>query len=139
MGADKLLVQAGLLDMGCGAVFTYRGSWCADGAPTSWEASWRIVGERGSLVWDGFDTFRAEAVDGAARDGLFVRTRPLEVPQLEPTDRVGGHLGVMEDFLAAVRGGPPPETAGADNLKSLAMVFGAIRSAEAGHLVDIEA
>ena len=39
--------------MGDGVIFNYRGSWCADGARTSWEAAWRIVGERGSLVWDG--------------------------------------------------------------------------------------
>ena len=130
---------AAIFDMGGGAVFTYRGSWCADGAPTSWEASWRIVGERGSLTWDGFDAIRAEAVDGDARDGRFARTKPIEVPPLDPADRVGGHLGVMQDFLAAVEGGPPPETAGADNLKSLAMVFGAVASAEAGRPVDIVA
>ena len=120
-------------------VFTYRGSWCADGLKTSWEAYWRIVGERGSLVWDGFDAIRAETVDSGARDGLFDRTRAIEVPPLDPTDRVGGHLGVMQDFIAAVRGGPPPETAGGDNLKSLAMVFGAVESAEAGRPVDIAA
>lgn len=128
-----------IFDMGGGAMFTYRGSWCADGAPTSWEAAWRMIGERGSLTWDGFDAIRAEVVDGDAREGRFARTRPIEVPLLDPADRVGGHLGVMQDFLAAVEGGPPPETAGADNLKSLAMVFGAVASAEAGRLVDIVA
>ncbi len=112
---------AAIFDMTGGAIFVYRGSWCADGERTSWEASWRIVGERGSLVWDGFDTLHAEAVDGDERDGLLNRTRKVEVPPLDPADRVGGHLGVMQDFVAAVRGGPPPETAGADNLKSLAM------------------
>ncbi|MBV9288441.1 MAG: Gfo/Idh/MocA family oxidoreductase [Hyphomicrobiales bacterium] len=130
---------AAIFDMGGGAVFAYRGSWCADGAPTSWEGSWRIVGEHGSLVWDGFDAIRAEAVEGDARGGLFAPTKPLEVPPLDPADRVGGHLGVMQDFIAAIRGGPPPETAGADNLKSLAMVFGAVKSAEAGLPVHIEA
>jgi predicted dehydrogenase len=45
----------------------------------------------------------------------------------------------MQDFIAAVRGGPAPETTGTDNLKSLAMVFGAVKSAEAGSPVDIEA
>jgi predicted dehydrogenase len=130
---------AALFDMSGGAVFSYRGSWCADGLKTSWEAYWRIVGERGSLVWDGFDAIRAETVDSGARDGLFDRTRAIEVPPLDPTDRVGGHLGVMQDFIAAVRGGPPPETAGGDNLKSLAMVFGAVESAEAGRPVDIAA
>ena len=126
--------------MSGGAVFTYRGSWCADGLKTSWEAAWRIVGERGSLVWDGFDAIRAEAVDAAgARRPLRPDYEPIAVPPLDPTDRVGGHLGVMQDFIAAVVSGPPPETAGDDNIKSLAMVFGAIESAETGRRVDIAA
>jgi predicted dehydrogenase len=120
-------------------VFSYRGSWCADGLRTSWEGSWRILGERGSLVWDGLDSIRAEATGNGPRDGLFAPTKPAEVPPLDPSDRVGGHLGVLQDFLAAVEGGPPPETAGTDNLKSLAMVFGAVASAEAGRPVDIGA
>ena len=37
-----------IFDMQEGPVFTYRGSWCADGLGTSWESAWRIVGERGS-------------------------------------------------------------------------------------------
>ena len=128
---------AAIFDMQDGAVFSYRGSWCADGMRTSWEASWRIVGTRGSLLWDGFEAISAEGA-GEERDGLFFRPCPLEVPALNPADRTGGHLGVMRDFVAAVRGGPPPETSGDDNLKSLAMVFGAIASAETGKPVDIE-
>lgn len=129
---------AAIFDMEDGAVFTYQGSWCADGAQTSWEASWRIVGEHGSLIWDGFN-INAEVAAGDVRDGLFNRPSPVEVPPLDPADRIGGHLGVMQDFIAAVRGGPPPETAGTDNLKSLPMVFGAIRIAETGQPVDIAA
>ncbi len=37
-----------VFEFGGGKVFTYRGSWCADGFRSSWEAGWRIVGERGS-------------------------------------------------------------------------------------------
>jgi predicted dehydrogenase len=122
---------AAIFEMSGGAVFSYRGSWCADGLKTSWEGSWRIVCQRGSLVWDGLDSIRAETVEDA-RDGLFTPTRPLEVPPLDPTDRVGGHLGVMQDFLAAVGGGPPPETAGADNLKSLAMGLRSRRERRSG-------
>jgi hypothetical protein len=36
-----------------------------------------------------------------------------------------------------VRGGTVPETAGADNIRSLAMALGAIRSAEQGQRVEI--
>ena len=59
------------------------------------------------------------------------------MPLLDPRDRIGGHLGVIRDFVAAVGSGSPPETAGTDNIKSLAMVFGAIESAEAGRRVEI--
>ena len=41
------------------------------------------------------------------------------------------------DFVAAVRSGSEPETVGRDNIRSLAMVFGAIESAEAGRRVEI--
>ncbi len=126
-----------IFDLEGGAIFTYRGSWCADGAPTSWEAAWRIVGERGSLVWDGFEDVRAEAITGPG-DGVSSQSAAVEVPPVDPRARIGGHLGVMQDFVAAIRGGPPPETAGSDNVNSLAMVFGAIRSAETGRPVDIE-
>jgi predicted dehydrogenase len=127
-----------IFEMSKGAVLTYRGSWCADGLRTSWEASWRIVGERGSLTWDGFDNINAEVVADAARDGLFDASAPVDIPPPDGADRVGGHLGVMQDFIAAVRGGPAPETAAADNFRSLAMVFAAIRSAETRQPVDVE-
>jgi predicted dehydrogenase len=71
------------------------------------------------------------------RDGLFDKVEPVAVPPLDPRDRVGGHLGVMQDFIAAVKNGGEPETTGADNIKSLAMVFGAIESAEKGQRVPI--
>jgi predicted dehydrogenase len=129
---------AAIFDMSGGVVFDYCGSWCADGARTSWEAAWRIVGERGTLVWDGHDSISVEVVADNARDGLFNQTRPVEVPPLDDTDAIGGHLAVMKEFVTAVGGGPLPETVSTDNLNSLAMVFGAIRSAETGQAVTIE-
>jgi predicted dehydrogenase len=127
---------AAIFDVGDGVAFTYRGSWCADGFRTSWEAAWRIVGTRGSLTWDGFDDLRAER-STADREGLFDRIEAVEVPPLDPRDRIGGHAGVIREFVEAVRDGTMPETNGADNLKSLAMVLGAIESAEAGRRVAI--
>lgn len=127
-----------MFDMGRGIVFTYRGSWCADGFRSSWESAWRIVGETGSLVWDGFGDLRAERITGV-RDGLFDKVESVPVPPLDPDDRVGGHLGVMQDFIAAIENGSEPETAGTDNIKSLAMVLGAIESAESGRRVPIAA
>jgi predicted dehydrogenase len=125
-----------VFDLGGGKQFTYAGSWCAAGFRTSWEGSWRIVAERGSLVWDGNDDLKAEVVV-PGRDGLFDKTQPIEVPPPDPADRVGGHLGIIQDFIHAIETGTEPETRGADNIRSLAMVFGAIESAETGRRVAI--
>ncbi|PBC12257.1 Gfo/Idh/MocA family oxidoreductase [Mesorhizobium sp. WSM3859] len=125
-----------VFDLGGGKVFTYAGSWCADGFRTSWEGSWRIVAERGSLLWDGHDGLKAEVV-ASGRDGIIDKTQAIEVPALDPADRVGGHLGIIQDFMRAIETGTEPETRGADNIKSLAMVFGAIESAETGRRVAI--
>ncbi|TIV19249.1 MAG: gfo/Idh/MocA family oxidoreductase, partial [Mesorhizobium sp.] len=125
-----------VFDLGGGKVFTYAGSWCADGFRTSWEGSWRVVAERGSLLWDGHDGLKAEVV-ASGRDGIIDKTHSIEVPALDPADRVGGHLGIIQDFMRAIETGTEPETRGADNIKSLAMVFGAIESAETGRRVAI--
>ena len=125
-----------VFEFGGGRRFTYAGSWCAAGFRTSWEGSWRIVAERGSLLWDGHDALTAEVVL-PVREGLFDKTEPIVVPSLDPTDRVGGHLGIIKDFMRAIETGTEPETRGADNIKSLAMVFGAIESAETGRRVAI--
>jgi predicted dehydrogenase len=125
-----------IFDLENGALFTYRGSWCAQGRPTSWECAWRFVGAKGALVWDGQNDIRVEVGVGK-RSGLFDEVAAIEIPPLDPADKIGGHLGVMKDFIAAVRGGPKPETIGSDNIKSLMMTLGAIQSAEQGRRVAI--
>ena len=115
-------------DFDNGAVFNYRGSWCASGMKTSWESNWRFVCERGTLLWDGFDNLLAESAT-AAREGIFDVMVPVAVPQLSRDDRIGGHEGIIRDFMAAIAAGSQPETNGSDNIKSLAMVFGAAQSA----------
>jgi predicted dehydrogenase len=118
-----------------GAVYSYRGSWCAEGMPTSWDADWRLVGTQGSARWDGENTIAAEVV--TATGGFRSETAPVEAPPLEPEDGVGGHGGIIAEFVRCVRTGARPETICSDNIKSLAMVFGAIESAEQGRPVAI--
>lgn len=119
-----------------GLVFTYRGSWCAEGVPTTWESDWRIIGERGSLEWDGGTTMRAEVVD-PAQTGFTRPVQRLALPAPAADGYIGGHAGVMHEFVACVRSGGQPETSAADNIKSLAMVLAAIESAECGQRVAV--
>ncbi|PYE30385.1 putative dehydrogenase [Rhizobium sp. PP-F2F-G38] len=119
------------------AVFTYRGSWCAEGERTSWESAWRLVGSKGMLTWDGEETFTA-AIAGDT-PGLLRGTTPVEVPHGEHDEQTHGHASVLLDFLRAIETGEGPETVSRDNIRSLSMVFGAIESARTGLPVDLTA
>lgn len=116
--------------------FTYRGSWAAEGANTSWEGSWRFVGTKGTLLWDGAKGFSANIVIGST--GQFRELASVNLPVAPDTSRIDGHASVIADFLDALDGGNPPETVASDNIKSLAMVFGAIDSAKSGKRVVIQ-
>lgn len=118
-------------------VFTYRGSWCAEGERTSWEGTWRLVGTKGMLTWDGEEAFSASIA--GVQDGLLRGFTSIEVPPPANEEETHGHASVIADFLSAIRTGRTPETAGQDNIKSLAMVFGAIESARSGRSVDLAA
>lgn len=124
-----------IFEMTGGVVFNYRGSWSSEGCHTTWESAWRFVGSRGSATWDGEDDFRAERVAGAG--GFYTEKEPVALPEPSPEDKVGGHRGLIHDFIRCVRTGDTPETAGADNIKSLAMVMAAVESAETGRRVEI--
>lgn len=118
-----------------GIVFNYRGSWSAEGANTSWESAWRIVGTKGTLIWDGGDAFEAKVVAGET--GFFRDLKIIDVPEPADIDQTHGHASVLAEFLDAIEAGRPPETASNDNIKSLAMVFAAIESAKTRQRVTI--
>ncbi|ODT77879.1 MAG: oxidoreductase [Pelagibacterium sp. SCN 64-44] len=118
-----------------GIVFTYRGSWSAEGANTSWESAWRIIGTKGTLIWDGGEAFTAHVVTGGS--GFFRDLAPIDIPPPGDVDQTHGHASVLAEFLDAIEAGRPPETASSDNIKSLAMVFAAIESARTRQRVTI--
>ncbi len=116
-------------------VYTYRGSWCAEGLNTTWESRWHIVGEFGSVVWDGADGFRAEVIESPG--GFHSVLRAVDVPVLEDLTKVGGHAGAIREFVQCVKNGGVPETVCSDNIHSLAMVFGSVASAESGQVIKL--
>ena len=116
-----------VFELGDGIVYTYRGSWCAEGMNTSWECDWRVIGQKGSVIWDGGEGFQAQVV--AQSRGFRSEYADVEVPPLDPADKIGAHAGQIADFCDCVREGRTPETIASDNIKSLAMVLSAIESA----------
>ena len=116
-------------------VYTYRGSWCAEGLNTSWDSAWRALCDGGSATWDGESAPDAAMVVG--RGGFISETAPCEPPTLAPGDKVDGHASIIREFVRCVESGATPETVCTDNIKSLAMVFAAIKSAETGARVAV--
>ena len=115
--------------------FTYRGSWCAEGANTSWESQWRITGTRGTVLWDGKEDFIAHRV--AADEGFLREQERISLPATVNVSETEGHASVIRAFLDAVAAGRAPETGAEDNIRSLAMVMAAIESARTGQRVMI--
>jgi predicted dehydrogenase len=102
-----------------GTRFGFTGSWCSAGVQTSWNGSWRISGADGTAVWDGDHEPVAQTADG----------EPIPaVPGTGPEELAGS----LDEFVTAVRGGSVPASEVHRNVMSLAMVEGAIRSAQTG-------
>jgi predicted dehydrogenase len=132
---DHDAAAVAIFEMSNGIVYCYRGSWCAEGLRTTWESDWRVIGQKGTVRWPGDATMEAEVVTGD--EGFFRPTTMPEIPPAPESARVGGHAGIIREFVDCVRTGQQPETIASDNIKSLAMVFGAIESARKGKPVAI--
>ncbi|MBT3379777.1 MAG: Gfo/Idh/MocA family oxidoreductase [Lentisphaerae bacterium] len=124
-----------IFQMTDGLVFNYRGSWCSEGLNTTWECDWRIVGDKGSITWNGGNQIHCEVVKKTG--GFISETEAVDIPIETPEGMYQSHKGVIMEFVRCIREGTAPETVCTDNVKSLAMVFGAIESAESGRKVDI--
>jgi predicted dehydrogenase len=125
-----------IFTMSNGLVYTYRGSWCSEGMATLWESKWHGVGTCGSFLWDGYRDFKAQTVQEVAAPHS--KVAELGALPFANSTRPIGHGGQIRDFLDCLREGRTPETASSDNIKSLAMVFGAIESAAKGREVRIK-
>jgi predicted dehydrogenase len=116
-----------VFEMTGGLVFTYRGSWSAEGEHTGWIGEWRFIGERGSMIWDGESAPRGQVVAGRGPSDLHSPFDPIPVPTDEEAGP--GEVGPLAEFVHAVETGRRPQTMCTDNIKSLAMVIAAIDSA----------
>lgn len=108
--------------------YCYTGSWCADGAETSWSGRWRIDGELGACDWSG-DTTPTCSVGEPFNDDP-----PVSVAD-DPVSQVAGSL---QDFVSALRTGATPWGEASSNLLSFAIAQAAILSARRRERVLID-
>ncbi|NLL84728.1 MAG: Gfo/Idh/MocA family oxidoreductase [Lentisphaerae bacterium] len=122
-----------IFEMTNGLIFTYTGSWCAEGMHTSWQGDWRFIGVKGTITYERDQHPTGEIVTGDS--GFHRPTAPITV---EPVEVAMGQHGAIREFLAAINGGPLPQGDCHDNIKSLAMVFAAIESSRHNCRVEIK-
>ena len=116
-----------IFEMTGGERFVFTGSWCSPGHETSWNASWRISGGNGTVLWDGDNEPTIESTGAAAGS-------PAGSP--DPGQEIAGSL---RDFVAALRTGSTPMGQVHRNIMSLAMVEAAVHSASTGTRVAVDA
>jgi predicted dehydrogenase len=123
-----------LFEMSDGSVFTYRGSWSAEGCETSWSGNWRLVGTEGTILWEQDQEPRGEIVrPGGNREGIQWELEPVEI---EGSDMpFSSQRQVLREMLDFLRSGKVPSSECHDNIKSLGMMFSAIESSRRGRWV----
>lgn len=133
---DRDASAVAVFTMSNGLVYTYRGSWCSEGLNTTWESVWHGIGTAGSFRWDGANDIKAQRV--RIGGSFYSAVEDVDVDRGVDPRQAGGHAGQISDFVTCLRNGVSPETVCTDNIKSLAMVFSAIRSAETGKKVQVK-
>jgi predicted dehydrogenase len=117
-----------------GCVYDYRGSWCAQGHNTSWECDWRIIGEKGTIKWNGGENMTAQVKqEGAA--GFILPSDEMKLDMLEIGNH--GHEGCFDEMFNALLENRRAETDCRDNYFAMNMVYGAIESAKSGKKVRL--
>jgi len=112
-----------------GAVVTYSGSWVSTAPQTNWAGEWHIECAGGEII----ATSRGEKPDYVAIRPLGKRLRTLKLPEVPLIDR----HGTLAAFVTAVQTGAEPETSGSNNLRTLALMLAAVKSAHTGDPVHI--
>lgn len=113
-----------IFEMSSGRRFTYSASWCSPGLETSWNGSWLISGEYGSVRWDGDNPPTIET-----------ESTVEPVPAADPGDSINGSLA---EFCNALRTDAVPMGEIRENLMSLAMVEAAVLSAQQRQRITVD-
>ena len=104
-----------------GLVASHRAVGCTLGKRTSYNGEWRVETHQGTLTWEGEQLFHTH--EHRAKEKVRAEL-PLD------KEGTGGPAQMLKDFIAALKANKQPECNAEDNLKSMAMVFAAVKSAK---------
>jgi predicted dehydrogenase len=114
----------GVLELENGMAVNYHASWVAKGWETPWNGNWRFDGSEGVFLWE--------------EDELYVSKSPAKRRKLRQLKwPLAGQAHLLDAFATAIETRQPPETAAADNLKSLAVTYAMVRAVKEKRRVEI--
>lgn len=122
-----------IFEMEDGIVLVYNAVMDTNVMKTAWHSQWRIIGTKGTAVWNGFDEYaQVEYIreDGTTEKGI------LEPPA--EWDGISWFAGAINEMLCALREGRESESVCTYNYGSVAMTFSAIESAQTGQRVEVK-
>lgn len=120
-----------LMRMQGGSFASYEGSNIASGKTNTWHQEYyRVECEGGAAVLDNDNVVRIE------ERGISGTLKVREVPTVRPEWE--GHQAIARQFVDWLDGGPAPATVLQDNIKSNAIMFGAITASEKSCVVNVQ-
>ena len=121
--------SAAVFEMSNGARVLYNASWCAKGDFCDWNGNWHIECEKGTV------TYRQGEIRIHRVPGLYKVEEEVPVELTSPP--LTGQAYVLDEFMRCVETGTPPATGVEDNLRSIAMVFAAVKAMKSGRRVRV--
>ncbi len=119
-----------LMQLDEGTSFSYSGDWTARGRPTTWNGTWRLQFEQGSIHLEDDNIT-------IARCEKWMKNVTQERVEI-PVGNWNGQAALLSRFAAAIRTGQPAETSAADNLWSFGAVMAGVLSAQQGCAIRVE-
>ena len=121
-----------------GIPVSYDGSWCSTGVETAWNGHWRFECEKGVILMRDEEVYIQPRLEARQEMGGFWQYRNEEVTPVSPVQPAHTDQAyLLHEFYDAVTNGRTPATTCQDNIQSLAIVFGALRSFETHHPVSM--
>ena len=118
-----------LFEMSNGARVLYNASWCAKGNFCDWNGNWQIECEKGTV------TYRDGEIRVHSVPKLYTVAKTEILKHSGP--RLSGQSYILDEFIRCVKLRKQPATSVQDNIRSVGMVFAAVKAMQTGRKVSV--
>ncbi|MBD3347005.1 MAG: hypothetical protein GF401_18275 [Chitinivibrionales bacterium] len=118
-----------IFEMSNGAHILYNTSWGAKGQFSDWNGNWQIEGEKGTI------TYEKGNIRFYSSPRLYTVKNEQEISPKNMTREE--QMFILDNFVRAATYGIVPECEVLDNIKSMAMVFAALKAVKTGKKVPV--